>query len=99
MKIALIMPAVLAASIPLAPVAYADPGQAGLSRSFAEAGGPFIGSWAAHGESVTVNSDGSGVEKSRRERRTSHWAACKVRRRGTPPTGTSPAASFSGARS
>jgi hypothetical protein len=64
-KVALIVPAVLVASLSLAPVAYADPGQAGLSRSFAEAGGPFIGSWAAHGESVTVNSDGSGVEKSR----------------------------------
>jgi hypothetical protein len=65
MKVAVILPALLAASIPLAPLAYADPGQAGLSRSFAEAGGPFIGSWGAHGESVTVNADGSGVETSR----------------------------------
>jgi hypothetical protein len=44
--------------------AQADPGggQAALTRSFAEAGGPFIGHWGAHGESVTVDGDGSGVE-------------------------------------
>ena len=43
----------------------ADPGgQAGLSRPFAQAGGPFIGQWGAHGEGVTVNPDGSGVETS-----------------------------------
>ena len=43
----------------------ADPGgQAGLSRPFAQAGGPFIGQWGAHGESVTVNPDGTGVETS-----------------------------------
>lgn len=51
-----------------APLAHADPcnTQACLQKSFAEAGGPFIGSWGAHGEGVTVNADGSGVETSRR---------------------------------
>ena len=63
-----VMPAVLAAGFVYAPLAQADPGggQAALQKSFAEAGGPFIGSWGAHGEGVTVNADGSGFETSRR---------------------------------
>jgi len=64
----LLIPAVVAAGIACTPVAQADPcnTQACLQKSFAEAGGPFIGSWGAHGEGVTVNADGSGVETSRR---------------------------------
>jgi hypothetical protein len=60
MKIAA-MPVVLAAVITFACPAHADPGggQASLQRTFAEAGGPFVGHWGAHGESVTVNADGS----------------------------------------
>jgi hypothetical protein len=46
--------------------AQADPGgQAGLSEPFYQAGGPFVGQWGAHGEGVTVNPDGTGVETSR----------------------------------
>ena len=62
------MPAVLAAGIACTPVVQADPcnTQACLQKSFAEAGGPFIGQWGAHGEGVTVNADGSGVETTRR---------------------------------
>lgn len=63
---ALVIPAVLAATAGIAcsPMVQADPcnNQACLSKSFAEAGGPFIGQWGAHGESVTVNADGSGTE-------------------------------------
>ena len=45
----------------------ADPGgQAGLSRPFSQAGGPFIGQWGAHGGSINVNADGTGVETSSR---------------------------------
>ena len=67
-KAASVIPAVLLIGFVYAPVAQADPGggQAALQRSFAEAGGPFIGSWGAHGEGVTVNADGAGVETSRR---------------------------------
>jgi hypothetical protein len=67
MKVALI-PGVVAAGIACIPAAHADPcnTQACLQKDFAEAGGPFIGSWGAHGEGVTVNADGSGVENSRR---------------------------------
>lgn len=61
MKIALV-PAVLSAGIACAPLAQADPGQAGLSQPFSQAGGPFIGSWGAHKERVVVNADGSGTE-------------------------------------
>ena len=44
--------AVLAAGIACAPMAQADvPGL-----------GPFVGQWGAHGESLTINSDGSGSE-------------------------------------
>ena len=66
MRKALVIPAVLAAGIACAPVVQADPGggQAALQKSWAEAGGPFIGSWGAHGEGVTVNADGSGFETS-----------------------------------
>jgi hypothetical protein len=62
-----LVPAVLAAGIACAPAVQADPGggQAALQKSWAEAGGPFIGSWGAHGEGVTVNADGSGVETAR----------------------------------
>jgi hypothetical protein len=68
LKISVVIPAVLAAGIACAPVVQADPcnNQACLQKSFAEAGGPFIGSWGAHGEGVTVNADGSGVETTRR---------------------------------
>jgi hypothetical protein len=61
-------PNVLAVGFVYAPLAQADPGggQAALQKSFAEARGPFIGSWGAHGEGVTVNADGSGFETSRR---------------------------------
>lgn len=59
------MPVVVAAGIACAPLAQADPGQAGLSKPFSAAGGPFIGQWGAHGETVTVNADGSGVETAR----------------------------------
>jgi hypothetical protein len=50
----------------LAPVVHASPGgdQAGLDQPFSSAGGPYVGKWGAHGEAVTVNSDGSGVETS-----------------------------------
>ena len=60
--------AFLAMALFTAPLANADPcnNQACLQKSFAEAGGPFIGSWGAHGEGVTVNADGSGVETTRR---------------------------------
>lgn len=55
-----------AAAITFSPLAHGDPGgQAGLSRPFSQAGGPFVGQWGAHGESVTVNADGSGVETAR----------------------------------
>jgi hypothetical protein len=48
----LVVPAVLAVSIACAPQAQADvPGL-----------GPFVGQWGAHGESLTVNADGSGSE-------------------------------------
>jgi len=68
MSKAVMMLAVLVAGIVGAPVVQADPcnTQACLQKSFAEAGGPFVGSWGAHGEGVTVNADGSGVETSRR---------------------------------
>ncbi len=42
--------------------AHADPGQAGLSQPFSVAGGPFVGQWGAHGESMTINADGTGSE-------------------------------------
>jgi hypothetical protein len=48
--------------IMLAPPASADPGQADLSRTFAQAGAPFVGSWHAHGEGLTINADGTGTE-------------------------------------
>jgi hypothetical protein len=57
--------AVAATAAVLGP-AYADPGQADLEKPFATAGGPFIGQWVAHGEHVTVNPDGTGVEMSSR---------------------------------
>src|SRR5436305_1397082 len=61
-----LIPAVPAAGVACAPLAQADPGgQAGLSKPFSVAGGPFIGEWGAHGERVTVTADGSGVETSR----------------------------------
>lgn len=48
----LVASAVLAVGIAWAPLAQADvPGL-----------GPFVGQWGAHGESLTVNSDGSGSE-------------------------------------
>jgi hypothetical protein len=45
-------------------IAHADPGdQAGLSKPFAgEAGSPFVGSWRAHGEAVTIEPNGDGTE-------------------------------------
>ncbi|MBV9320653.1 MAG: hypothetical protein JO106_12220 [Mycobacterium sp.] len=48
----------------VAPVAQAEPGggQASLGQPFSEAGGPFVGSWHAHGEGLTINPDGSAVE-------------------------------------
>ena len=60
--------AALAAGIACVPVAQAEPcnNQACLSKSFSEAGAPFVGEWGAHGESVTVNADGSGVEIAKR---------------------------------
>jgi hypothetical protein len=59
---------VAALAATLAPAAHGDPGggQAALSRDFSVAGGPFIGSWGAHGEGVTVNADGTGTETARR---------------------------------
>jgi hypothetical protein len=56
----------LALTIFTSPV-HADPGggPAALTRPFAQAGGPFIGDWTAHGEKVTVTADGTGVETSR----------------------------------
>jgi hypothetical protein len=63
---AAVVPVVVAAGIGCAPLAQADPGQAGLSQPFSQAGGPFIGSWGAHGEGVTVNADGTGTETARR---------------------------------
>jgi hypothetical protein len=52
------------AALTLAALVHADPGgdQAGLSQPFSEAGGPYIGQWGAHGESLTVDSDGTGSE-------------------------------------
>ncbi|WP_155764263.1 hypothetical protein [Mycobacterium colombiense] len=61
-----VISAVFAAGIACAPLAQADPNQADLSKPFSVAGAPFIGQWGAHGESVTVNADGSGVETARR---------------------------------
>ena len=45
MKIAVVVPAVLAAGIACAPVAQADPcnNQACLSKPFSSAGGPYVG--------------------------------------------------------
>ena len=64
MKIAVVIPAVLAAGIACAPLAQADPGggQAALQRSWAEAGAPFVGDWGAHKERVVVNADGTGTK-------------------------------------
>ncbi|AFM19622.1 hypothetical protein Mycch_4929 [Mycolicibacterium chubuense NBB4] len=44
------------------PSAHAEPGQADLAKPFSEAGGPFVGQWRAHRESLTINADGSAVE-------------------------------------
>ncbi len=59
-------PAVLAtalgAGLAFAAPVHADPGQAGLSQPFSVAGGPFVGQWGAHGESMTINADGTGSE-------------------------------------
>lgn len=54
----------MAVGIALAPLAQADPGggQASLGQPFSQAGGPFVGQWHAHGEGLTINSDGSAVE-------------------------------------
>lgn len=60
------MTAVLATAIACTPLAQADPNQADLTKPFSVAGAPFVGQWGAHGESVTVNPDGSGVETARR---------------------------------
>ena len=50
-------------AITFTPLAHATPDdQAALSRSFAQAGAPFVGDWGAHKERVTVNGDGSGTE-------------------------------------
>ena len=55
------------AAITLSSPVHADPGgQAGLSRPFSQAGSPFVGDWSAHGEGVTVNPDGTGVETTSR---------------------------------
>jgi hypothetical protein len=59
---ALALPAVLAVAIGFAPAAQADPGQAGLGQPFSEAGAPFVGSWGAHREGLTINADGSATE-------------------------------------
>ena len=61
MKIA-VMGAVLTAGIVCAPLAA---GQPGLSQPFSVAGGPYVGEWGAHGEHLSVNSDGTGTETSR----------------------------------
>ncbi|WP_116374144.1 hypothetical protein [Mycobacterium sp. MFM001] len=59
----MVVPAVLAAAIACAPLVRADPGdQAALGRPFAEAGGPFVGQWQAHGESLTIDANGSAAE-------------------------------------
>jgi hypothetical protein len=50
----------------LTPAAHADPGQADLSRPFSQYADKFVGSWGAHGEGVTINSDGSGTETASR---------------------------------
>lgn len=52
------------AAIACAPLAPAEPGggQAALGEPFSEAGGPFVGSWHAHGEGLTINADGSATE-------------------------------------
>jgi hypothetical protein len=64
MKIA-VLPALLAAGIAGAPLAQADPGPAGLSQPFSVAGGPYVGECGAHGEHLSVSSDGTGTETSR----------------------------------
>jgi uncharacterized protein (DUF2147 family) len=53
-----------AASIIFTPMAHAEPGggQASLGQPFWQAGGPFVGSWHAHGEGLTINADGSATE-------------------------------------
>ncbi len=58
MKKALIAGMTAAAAITFAPTAHADQ----LSQPFAVAGGPFVGQWGAHGESLSINPDGSGYE-------------------------------------
>lgn len=52
------------APICCAPLTQAEPGggQAALGQPFSEAGGPFVGSWHAHGEGLTINADGSATE-------------------------------------
>jgi len=43
--------------------AHADGGdQRSLEQPFSVAGGPFVGGWHAHGEGLTINSDGTGTE-------------------------------------
>ena len=61
---AAVAPLLVSSAMMLTPgVAHATPDdQAGLSRPFSQAGGPFIGNWGAHGEKVTVDGDGSGTE-------------------------------------
>ena len=59
MKIAVIAAALGIACAPLAA------GQPGLSQPFSVAGGPYVGEWGAHGEHLSVNSDGTGTETSR----------------------------------
>lgn len=56
--------AVSVAAITIAPSANAEPctNQACLSQPFSVAGAPYVGHWGAHGETVVVNADGSGVE-------------------------------------
>lgn len=56
--------AVVAAGIACAPLAHAEPGggQASLGQPFSQAGAPFVGSWHAHGEGLTINADGSATE-------------------------------------
>jgi hypothetical protein len=58
--------AVAVAAVACAPFAQADRcnNQACLDTPFADAGGPYIGNWVAHGERVVVNADGSGTETS-----------------------------------
>jgi hypothetical protein len=46
-----------------APTTHNAENQAQLGKPFSVAGGPYIGHWGAHEETLTVNADGTGTER------------------------------------